>query len=742
MHLHLLKLLPALLAFLLLAACTDPAEEPAGREYAAVADTPERMPEPPVTLPGGHALDYPETRTVDVVDAYHGTEVADPYRWLETDVRESDEVADWVAAQNRVTEAYLEQLDARGHFAERLAELWNYPRFGLPERRGERYFFTRNDGLQNQAVLYVADGLDAEPRVLIDPNEWSQDGTVSLAQWVPGPNGEYLAYGIQDGGSDWRTWRVLDVETGAVLEDELNWLKFTTVAWHPDGRGFYYSRYPEPAEGAEFQALNLDQKVFFHELGTPQADDRLVYERPDEPEWGYVPTVSDDGRFLVLTIFKGTDNRYQVAYKNLQAEDAEVRMLIEGFDHDFSFVGNDGDRMFFYTNFEAPRYRLVAIDLDQPSARAEIIGQREHVLQSVSHVGGRFVATYLEDAKSAVRVHAPDGALVRDVELPGIGSVAGFGGRADDPRTFFRFSSFNRPPTLYRYDVVAGERAVWREAEVDFDPSDYAVRQVFFESADGTRVPMFIAHRADIEPDGATPTLLYGYGGFNISLTPSFSVPRLAWMEAGGVFALANLRGGGEYGRDWHQAGTRTNKQNVFDDFIAAAEYLIDAGITSSEHLGIYGRSNGGLMVGAVTNQSPELFAAALPAVGVMDMLRFHRFTAGRFWVDDYGSPENPEEFAALYAYSPYHNIAGGQDYPAVLATTADTDDRVVPAHSFKYVARLQAADTGDEPQLIRIETRAGHGAGTPVQMLIDLYADQWAFLAEHAGLKPESAAP
>jgi prolyl oligopeptidase len=514
------------------------------------------------------------------------------------------------------------------------------------------------------------------------------------------------------------------------------------VAWHPDGSGFYYSRYPEPAEGAKFQALNLNQKVFFHELQTPQAEDRLVYERPDEPEWGYFPTVSDDGRFLVLTIFKGTDNRYQVAYKDLEAQDAEVRMLIEGFNHDFSFVGNDGERMFFYTNFEAPRYRLVAIDLDEPAARAEIIGQREHVLQSVSHVGGRFVATYLEDAKSAVRVHGPDGELVQEVELPGIGSVTGFGGKADDPRTFFRFSSFNRPPTLYRYDVVSGERAVWRAADVDFDPSDYAVRQVFFESADGTRVPMFIAHRADLEPAGETPTLLYGYGGFNISLTPSFAVPWLAWMEAGGVFALANLRGGGEYGREWHQAGTKTNKQNVFDDFIAAAEYLIDEDITSSQRLGIFGGSNGGLLVGAVTNQRPELFAAAMPAVGVMDMLRFHRFTAGRFWVDDYGSPENPAEFEALYAYSPYHNIAAGEDYPAVLVTTADTDDRVVPAHSFKYAARLQAAETGEQPQLVRIETRAGHGAGTPIQMRIDLYTDLWAFLAEHTGLEPESAAP
>jgi len=718
---------------LLLAACGDRAPDQPDASGADVRSA-VAMPDKP------DGLVYPETGRVDVVDDYHGTKVADPYRWLENDVRESEEVAEWVAAQNRVTDAYLETLETRDYFADRLAALWNYERFGLPVKRGQRYFFTRNDGLQNQSVLYVQDGLGGEPRVLIDPNTWSEDGTVSLAQWVPGPEGAHVAYGIQDGGSDWRTWRILDVESGELLDDELQWLKFTSVAWDADGEGFYYSRYPAPDPEAKFQSLNLNQKVFHHLLGQNQSDDELVYERPDQPEWGFFSTVTDDGNYLVITIFHGTDNRYRVAWKDLNEPDAPANMLIDEFSHDYSFVGNQGTRFFFYTNDGAPQYRLVAIDLDAPDQRTELIGERDHVLRGVNHVGGHFVASYLEDARSAVRVHAPDGAFVREVELPGIGSASGFGGKPDDPETFFGFSSFNRPPTLYRYDVATGASSVWQAADVDFDPDAYTVRQVFYTSRDGTRVPMFIAHRSDLQPDGETPTLLYGYGGFNISLTPSFSVPNLAWMEAGGVYAQANLRGGGEYGREWHQAGTRTRKQNVFDDFIAAGEYLIENNITSPGHLGTYGRSNGGLLVGAVTNQRPDLFSAALPAVGVMDMLRFDQFTAGRFWVDDYGSSSNPEEFEALYAYSPVHNVEAGAEYPAVLVTTADTDDRVVPGHSFKYAAALQAADTGNAPTLIRIETRAGHGAGTPVQMLIDLYADQWAFLARHTGLSAPSA--
>jgi len=709
------------------------------------ADPPDSSPEDGSTVIASSASDvgsaatiaYPSTIPVDVVDTYHGVDVADPYRWLERDVRESDDVAAWVAAQNEITDAYLDTLAARQHFTARLQALWNYERFGVPVERGGRYFFTRNDGLQDQSVLFVAEGLDAEPRMLIDPNTWSDDGTVSLAQWVPSSDGRFVAYGIQDGGSDWRTWRVLDVASGEVMDDELNWLKFTSVAWRPDASGFYYSRYPAPDDEAKFQSLNLDQKVYFHALGDAQADDALIHERPDQPEWGFQTTVSNDGRYLVITVFHGTDNRYRVAYKDLEDPESEVVTLIDAFEHDYTFISHRDGEFLFFTNDAAPRYRVVSIPLTDPTVRREIIPQGEHVMQGAADVGGRLAASYLVDAKSAMRIFELDGTAVGEVELPGIGSLRGFSGKPTSNEAFFGFSSFNRPPTLYRYDVASGERSIWRAAEVDFDPEAYTVRQVFYRSADGTRVPMFIAHRRDVTPDGTTPTLLYGYGGFNISLTPSFAVQNLAWMEAGGVYAMANLRGGGEYGRDWHQAGTRTNKQNVFDDFIAAAEYLVDEGITSPEHLGIYGRSNGGLLVGAVANQRPELFAAALPAVGVMDMLRFDQFTAGRFWVDDYGSPQNADEFEALYAYSPVHNVAAGKDYPAVLVTTADTDDRVVPGHSFKYAAALQAADTGDAPTLIRIETRAGHGAGTPVSMLVDLYADQWAFLAEHTGLTP-----
>ncbi|HSG48449.1 MAG TPA: prolyl oligopeptidase family serine peptidase, partial [Longimicrobiales bacterium] len=635
-------------------------------------------------------------------------------------------------------DAYLAALPSRDWFTRRLEVLWDYERFELPVERGGRYFFRRNDGTQDQSVLYVAEGRDGEPRVLMDPNGWSEDGTVSLAEWVPSPDGKYVAYGIQDGGSDWRIWRVLEVDSGEVLEDTLEWLKFNEVAWSRDAGGFYYARYPAPDPQSRFQSLNLDQKVYFHALGTDQSEDRLVYERPDQPEWGFYSAVSHDGRYLVITVFHGTDNRYRVAYQDLSEPGAPVRMLVDEFTHDYTFVSHRDGEFLFYTNQDAPRYRVVAIPLDAPETRREIVPQDEAVLAGVADVGGSLVASYMVDARSALRVFGLDGTPRGEVELPGIGSASPVvQGRPGSPEAFFSFSSFNRPPTLYRYDVDAGERSVWRAAEVSFDPDAYVVRQVFYESRDGTRVPMFLAHRRDVTPDGTTPTLLYGYGGFNIARTPSFSVPNLAWMEAGGVYALANIRGGGEYGREWHQAGTRIRKQNVFDDFIAAAEYLVGEGITSPEHLAIQGGSNGGLLVGAVVNQRPDLFAAALPAVGVMDMIRFNRFTAGRFWVDDYGSPDDPEEFEALYAYSPLHNVQEGAAYPAVLVTTADTDDRVVPGHSFKYAAALQAADTGPEPTLVRIETRAGHGAGTPVSMLVALYADQWSFAAAHTGLVP-----
>ena len=683
-------------------------------------------------------IDYPETAVVDHMDSYHGTEIADPYRWLEEDVRESERVKDWVEAQNAVTFGYLEDIPERDLIAERMRELWNYERFGRPGKEGDRYYYSYNNGLQNQDVIYVQDALDVEPTLLIDPNEWSEDGTVALASYFPSPDGRHVAYLVQDGGSDWRIAKVIEVDSGEQLGDELEWLKFTGLSWAADGSGFYYSRYPATSDEEKFQALNMNQAVYFHRIGSSQSEDTLVYSNADNPEWGYSASVSDDGRHLVITVWKGTDDRYQIVHQDLADPDAEPVMIIEGFDYDYSLVGSIGDELYFRTNRDAPKNRLIAIDVNQadPDAWREIIPEAEDVLDGVSLVGGKIIADYMQDAQTLVKIFDLEGQQTGTVDLPGIGTAAGFAGKFDDPETFFSYTSFDTPTTVNRLDVETGAVTVFRKPDVAFNPDDYIVKQVFYSSKDGTRVPMFIAHRRDVEPDGNTPTMLYGYGGFNISLTPSFSVTRLAWMDMGGIYAVANLRGGGEYGKAWHKAGTRLNKQNVFDDFIAAGEYLVDEGYTSPSRLAIFGGSNGGLLVGAVTNQRPDLFGAAIPAVGVMDMLRFQEFTAGRFWVDDYGSSDDPAEFAALSRYSPYHNIAEGAEYPAVLVTTADTDDRVVPGHSFKYAARLQAAQGGEAPVLIRIETRAGHGAGTPTEMIIDDYADRWAFLVKNLGMR------
>ncbi|RMG42122.1 MAG: S9 family peptidase [Planctomycetota bacterium] len=682
-------------------------------------------------------IEYPHTRRVDHVDVLHGVRVPDPYRWLEADVRESPEVAAWVEAQNRVTFAYLESIPEREAIRRRLTELWNYEKYGAPFKRGGRYYFFKNDGLQNQDVLYVMDSLDAEPEVLIDPNTWSKDGTVALAGIAFSDDGRFVAYGVAEAGSDWRTWRVMEIATRRVLEDELKWVKFNTPAWTADGRGFFYARYDEPQPGATFQDINLNQKIYYHRVGTPQSQDVLVYRRPDHPDWGFGVDVTEDGRYLVITIWKGTDDKYRIVYRDLFEPYAMPIDLIENFDHEFTFVGNDGTTFYFKTDWEAEKGRLSAIDITQPQQEhwRVIIPEAEETLRDVNFVGNLFIAEYLKDAKTQVKLYAPDGRFVREVEFPGIGSASGFGGRRGDTETFYTFSSFATPPTIYRYDLITGESRLLRQAKVAFEPDEYEVKQVFYRRKDGTRVPMFIAHRKGLKRDGNNPTLLYGYGGFNIPLTPRFSISRLAWMEMGGVFAMANLRGGGEYGEAWHRAGTKLNKQNVFDDFIAAAEWLMEHKYTRPSKLAIQGGSNGGLLVGACLTQRPDLFGACLPAVGVMDMLRFHKFTAGRFWVDDYGSPENPEEFRALLAYSPYHNIKDGVRYPATLITTADTDDRVVPAHSFKFAARLQAAQAGDAPILIRIETRAGHGAGKPTAKIIEEVADQWAFLVRNLGM-------
>ncbi len=682
-------------------------------------------------------LTYPESKTVDQTDDYFGVTVSDPYRWLEADVREDEDVANWVAAQNEVSFGYLKDLPRRDEIEERLRVLWDYEKFTLPSKKGDRIFYRRNDGLQNQYVLYVQDGED-EPRVLLDPNGWSEDGATALAAYYPSPDGSQVAYLVQDGGSDWRTAKIIDVATGGVLEDALDWLKFTGLSWAKDGSGFYYSRYPEPEEGEAFQSLNHNQAVYFHKVGDSQENDTRVYARPENPEEGFSASVSDDGETLVITVWKGTDDRYEVVLIDLADPNAQPVDLVTGFEHDYSYIATTAGRHFFFTDDGAPKGKVVSTPAEVGPDGAvwmEVVPESEHVLSGVSVVGGRIFTEYMEDVKSAVRMFSLDGGALGQVDLPGVGSAGGFGGEPDDTVTFYSFSSFNRPTTLYRYDIASGETSIFKEAAAPFNPDDYVVKQVFYTSKDGTRIPMFLAHKKGLSLRKGAPTLLYGYGGFNISLTPGFSVTRLAWMEMGGVLAVANLRGGGEYGKAWHDAGRLLNKQNVFDDFIAAGEYLVEEGITTKDKLAIQGGSNGGLLVGAVVNQRPDLFAAALPAVGVMDMLRFNQFTAGRFWTDDYGDPANEEDFKNLYAYSPYHNIRSGEDYPAILVTTADTDDRVVPGHSFKYAAALQAADIGDEPHIIRIETRAGHGAGKPTDKIIEEYADMWAFLARHTGL-------
>ena len=682
-------------------------------------------------------LVYPDTKSVDQVDDYHGTKVRDTYRWLEQDVRENSDVVMWVEAQNEVTFGYLEQIPERHAIVERLKELWNFERFSTPVHAGGRYYFFRNDGLQNQSVLWMQDCLDGEREVLIDPNMWSDDGTKALGEVEFSDNGKYVTYGIQDGGSDWRTWRIMNIASRQLLDDVLEWVKFSDVTWTPDSRGFYYARYDAPKEGDEFQSLNLNQKVYYHTVGTPQSEDRLIYRRPDHPDWGFGLTVTDDGNYLIMTVWKGTDDRYRIVIDDLTQPDEPPFELIDNFDDEYTFIGNDDTKLYFQTSRHAVRRRVICIDLEhpEPSGWVEVISETKNTLTSVDIVGDTFLAIYLEDAKTQVIQYAMDGSLIRRVQLPGIGSATGFTGDRDHQETFYSFSSFAAPPSTYRYDVVTGESKLLRQAEVDFNPDDYETTQVFYSSSDGTPVPMFISHRRGVQLNGSNPVLLYGYGGFNISMIPWFSISRLAWMEMGGVFAMPNLRGGGEYGEEWHKAGTKLRKQNVFDDFISAAEWLIDNNYTSPSKLAIQGGSNGGLLVGACMTQRPELYGACLPAVGVMDMLRFHQFTAGRFWVDDYGSADNPEEFQALLAYSPLHNLRDGVSYPSTLITTADTDDRVVPGHSFKFAACLQKFQSGTAPVLIRIETRAGHGSGKPTDKQIAEIADQWAFLVRNLNI-------
>ncbi len=686
-------------------------------------------------------MKYPTAKKVDQVDDYFGIEVADPFRWLEDDVRESDEVRQWVTAQNEITMEYLKELPYREAIEARLTQLWDYEKFSAPFKAGGRYYMFKNDGLQNQNVLYMMKQLDDEPQVLMDPNTWSKDGTVALGGLAFSDDGKHVAYGVQESGSDWRTWYVMEIETGKKLDDKTSWVKFGGADWAADSRGFFYNRYDEPAEGEAFQSLNKNQKVFYHRIGTPQTDDILVHEDPDHPDWGFSPSVTEDGNYLVLQVWVGTDDRYRILYKKLDKPARQMRTLIDHFDYEFSFIGNEGSLFYFKSSVDAPKKCILTIDVENPAREnwKVVVPEADEAMQSAGIVGDTIIVSYLKDAKTQVKLFDLAGKFVREVKFPGIGSANGFGGQRKHSETFYTFASFNRPTSVYHYDLESGKSTLIRESKVDFDPEDFVVEQIFYNSKDGTRVPMFIAHKKGVELDGTHPTLLYAYGGFNISLPPSFSISRLQWMEMGGVFAMANLRGGGEYGEEWHKAGTKTNKQNVFDDFIAAAEWLIENKYTSVEHLAIQGGSNGGLLVGACMTQRPDLYGACLPAVGVMDMLRFQKFTAGRFWTDDYGSSEaSLEEFKALRAYSPYHNIHNGTAYPPTLVTTADTDDRVVPGHSFKFAARLQEAQKGGNPTLIRIETKAGHGSGKPTSKIIEEVADSWAFLAKHLGLTPE----
>jgi prolyl oligopeptidase len=740
-------------------------------------------------------LAYPKTATVPVIEEKFGVKVADPYRWLEDDVRVNPKVADWVKAQNTVTDAYLDTMPGKDVLAARMKKLFDYERFGLPEKAGGHYFFTKNDGLQNQSVLYVRKGLTGKDRVLIDPNGWAKDGATALDSWVPSKSGTLLAYAIQDGGSDWRTIKVLDSKTGKVMPDEIKWAKFTGISWIGN-EGFLYSRFAEPNEGAAFQQLNYNQTVYFHRIGTPQSADEVVYATPDRPELGHGAEVTQDGRWVVLTSSAGTDEKYEInliplegqahdfmsvpikiepkliklSGKSKRPANTEVRYtwksypLIKGLEHEWQLVEGMGDSLYFVTNKGAPQSKVVRFALSPwlqqistscgefegedeighcyrervrftDTYAVDVIPERAETLSRAQIVGDRMILSYMKDASSMALMTDLAGKPVQQISLNAIGTASGFTGKPSDPETFFNFASFNQPGAVYRFDSKTGKSTPFAQPKLSFDPTDFVIEQVFYPSKDGTKIPMFIVHKKGLDLSKGAPTLLYGYGGFNISSTPSYSPTRMAWIQSGGVFAMANLRGGGEYGKPWHDAGRLMNKQNVFDDFAAAGEYLIAKGISAKGKLAIEGRSNGGLLVGASLNQRPDLFAAGHAAVGVMDMVRFDRFTAGRYWVDDYGYPDKEADFKMQLTYSPYHNIKSGVDYPAVIVSTADTDDRVVPGHSFKYISALQAAKTGDKPKIIRIESRAGHGSGKPTDKLIEEYSDIYAFLAKWTGL-------
>jgi prolyl oligopeptidase len=684
-------------------------------------------------VPAQSPYSYPQTKKVDQVDDYNGVKVSDPYRWLES--TDSDESRAWIQAENKLTNSYLETIPQRAQIKSRLTELWNYEKYSAPFKVGSHYIYSKNDGLQNQSVLYITDSINDPGRVFFDPNKLSSDGTAALSGSSFTQDGKLWAYGVAVAGSDRTEWKVMDVETGKLLSDTLRPNRQGGVAWLKDNSGFFYSRFPDAQEGAELKGNNFGQKLYFHALGGPQDRDYVVYE-PDDKEYFVGSQVSEDGRYLLVSVGKGTSPKNMVYFFDLSQTGGRPQALVDKLEANYSFIGNDGSVFYFQTDKDAPLAKIVKIDVAKDKNWSVVVPEAKETLQGVDFINNQFVLNYLKDAYTQIKIVDTNGKFVRSVSLPGIGSAGGFGGKRLDTETFYSYSSFNAPPTIYRYDMKTGKSELFRQAKVRFNPADYVVKQVFYPSKDGTKVPMFIVHKKGIKLDGNNPTLLYGYGGFNIPSTPGFSVSRVVWMEMGGVYAVANIRGGSEYGEAWHDAGTKLKKQNVFDDFIAAGEWLIANKYTSNKKLAIQGGSNGGLLVGAVLNQRPDLFAAALPAVGVMDMLRFPKFTIGWAWTSDYGSPDNPDEFAAIYKYSPYHNVKAGTKYPATLITTADHDDRVFPAHSFKYTAAMQAAQAGDAPILIRIETKAGHGAGKPTAKIIEEQADIYGFLFKNLGMK------
>ncbi len=680
------------------------------------------------------SVNYPVTKKVEQIDDYFGVKVADPYRWLEDD--NAADVKEWVKAQNAATFGYLTKIPFREKVRARLTEIYNYPRFSSPTRAGEYYFFTKNEGLQNQSVIYVQKGLEGTPEVFIDPNALSADGTVRVNLSGFSPDFKYVAVARGEAGSDWSELRVMEIATKTELPDVVRWLKFSGAAWLKDG--FFYSGYDKPAPGRELTARNEFQKVFFHRLGDPQEKDALVYEDKEHPLRYLSLDVSEDRAYAFLTVSEGTSGN-ELLWKPLVGKEASFKVLVKGFDNDSSVVDNVGDKFLVHTNLGAPNFRVVRIDPSDPAPEKwrDVIPEKPEVLLSAGTAGGQLFCAHLKDVLTQFSQHGLDGALVREIALPGLGTAGGFGGWKDDTVVFYTFQSYTQPPTIFKYDIASGTSAVFRKAEVKFDPADYETKEVFFASADGTKVPMFIVHKRGLELDGKNPTFLTAYGGFDISMRPAFSPSLLVLLENDGVYAEPGLRGGGEYGEAWHKAGMLLKKTNVFDDFVAAAEYLIREKYTAKDFLAIEGASNGGLLVGAVMTRRPDLFAVAFPAVGVMDMLRYHKFTVGWGWAVEYGSSDNEKDFRNLYGYSPLHNIKPGVCYPATLVTTADHDDRVVPAHSFKFAAALQAAQACARPALIRIETRSGHGSSN-VSKAIDLATDQWSFLFYNMKIGPK----